>query len=176
MAGETARISLGVTAETSQAQQSVSDLTRVFQRLQEVASSIGKSKNFAEYGRQIRAVTNEIAHMKGRTDIASTMEAFNKTPSIENLSRFANAVSSEYNRTAKEVKEANNEMGSSVKKTNGIFSNFFGSLTRIAKLRLLRGIIRMLTQAFKEGTENIYQYSVAMGRSEEHTSELQSRI
>ena len=41
--------------------------------------------------------------------------------------------------------------------------NLFSSLKRIAKLRLLRGIIRSITGAFKEGKENIYQYSVAIG-------------
>ena len=51
-------------------------------------------------------------------------------------------------------------------KSNGIFTNFFSSLTRIAKLRLLRGIIRSITGAFKEGTENIYQYSRALGSAD----------
>ena len=56
--------------------------------------------------------------------------------------------------------------GGSVKNANSVFSNFFGSLTRIAKLRLLRGIIRGITQAFKEGTENIYHYSQALGAAD----------
>ena len=51
-------------------------------------------------------------------------------------------------------------------KANGIFSNFLSSLTRIAKLRLLRGIIRSITGAFKEGTENIYRYSQALGSAD----------
>ena len=51
-------------------------------------------------------------------------------------------------------------------KANGIFTNFFSSLTRIAKLRLLRGIIRSITGAFKEGTENIYRYSQALGSAD----------
>ena len=57
-------------------------------------------------------------------------------------------------------------MGSQTKHTNTIFSNFLGSLTRIAKLRMLRGIIRTITSAFKEGTENIYRYSQAMGSAD----------
>lgn len=40
--------------------------------------------------------------------------------------------------------------------------NFAKSLMRIAKLRFLRGIIRSITKAFKEGISNIYQYSAAM--------------
>ena len=68
--------------------------------------------------------------------------------------------------TAQETKSATEEMGGAVKKSNTIFSNFFGSLTRIAKLRMLRGIIRMLTQAVKEGTTNIYQCSIAMNNAD----------
>ena len=64
------------------------------------------------------------------------------------------------------VKSATQQAGAVAQKSNGLFSNFYGSLLRIAKLRLLRGIIRALTQAFKEGTENIYQYSVALGSAD----------
>lgn len=64
------------------------------------------------------------------------------------------------------VKDATASAGNSAHKANGVFTNFIGSLTRIAKLRLLRGIIRAVTQAFKEGTENIYQYSAALGSAD----------
>lgn len=64
------------------------------------------------------------------------------------------------------VKSATESAGNSAHRANGIFTNFIGSLTRIAKLRLLRGIIRAVTQAFKEGTENIYQYSAALGSAD----------
>ena len=64
------------------------------------------------------------------------------------------------------VKSATESAGNSAHKANGVFTNFIGSLTRIAKLRLLRGIIRAVTQAFKEGTENIYQYSAALGSAD----------
>lgn len=65
-----------------------------------------------------------------------------------------------------EASKSMQSLGSETTKTNGIFKNFMGSLTRIAKLRLLRGIIRAVTQAFKEGTENIYQYSAALGAAD----------
>ena len=64
------------------------------------------------------------------------------------------------------VKSATQQAGQVAQKSNGMFSNFYGSLLRIAKLRLLRGIIRMVTQAFKEGTENIYYYSQALGSAD----------
>ena len=64
------------------------------------------------------------------------------------------------------VKSATQQAGAVAQKSNGLFSNFYGSLLRIAKLRLLRGIIRAITQAFKEGTENIYYYSQALGSAD----------
>ena len=66
----------------------------------------------------------------------------------------------------KKLSNALKEVSGNTHKTNTIFSNFMGGLTRIAKLRMLRGIIRTITQAFKEGTENIYHYSQALGAAD----------
>ena len=64
------------------------------------------------------------------------------------------------------LQQALKSMSSGATRANGIFTNFFAGLTRIAKLRMLRGIIRSITSAFKEGTENIYRYSQAMGAAD----------
>ena len=66
----------------------------------------------------------------------------------------------------KQLKNAASGLAGMASKANGVFSNFVSSLTRIAKLRLLRGIIRGITTAFKEGTQNIYQYSLALGAAD----------
>ena len=66
----------------------------------------------------------------------------------------------------KGLKDTVKEASSTAHHAHTIFSNFASSLTRIAKLRLLRGIIRSITQAFKEGTENIYHYSQALGAAD----------
>ena len=170
---ENVQISLGVKADTKQSQQDVTALSRALKDLQNVADGIGKGNSIADYGRQIKQAASAIAHINGRANIAKAFEAFNETPSMANLTKFSNAVQSEYNRTAKEVAAAAKEtssstrrMADSVKASESPLRNFAKSLMRIAKLRLLRGIIRAITQAFKEGTENIYQYSVAMGSAD----------
>lgn len=170
---ENVQISLGVKADTKQSQQDVTALSRALKDLQNVADGIGKGNSIADYGRQIKQAASDIAHISGRANIAKALEAFNETPSMANLTKFSNAVQSEYNRTAKEVAAAAKEtssstrrMADSVKASESPLRNFAKSLMRIAKLRLLRGIIRAVTQAFKEGTENIYQYSVAMGSAD----------
>lgn len=68
--------------------------------------------------------------------------------------------------TMEKLQTALKGMSSGATRANGIFTNFFAGLTRIAKLRMLRGIIRSITQAFKEGTENIYHYSQALGAAD----------
>lgn len=170
---ENVQISLGVKADTKQSQQDVTALSRALKDLQNVADGIGKGNSIADYGRQIKQAASDIAHINGRANIAKALEAFNETPSMANLTKFSNAVQSEYNRTAKEVAAAAKEtsastrrMADSVKASESPLHNFAKSLMRIAKLRLLRGIIRAITQAFKEGTENIYQYSAAMGSAD----------
>ena len=49
----------------------------------------------------------------------------------------------------------------STKKATGSFANFLASLKRIAMYRLLRTIIKEITQAIKEGIDNLYEYSKA---------------
>ena len=92
-------------------------------------------------------------------DKSSAIETAKATEDIDRSMRGADTSISEADKSMQ-------SLGNTTTKTNGIFKNFIGSLTRIAKLRLLRGIIRAVTQAFKEGTENIYQYSAALGSAD----------
>lgn len=104
--------------------------------------------------------------MKEMSDIA--LQKYDKNNAIE-TAKASEDIDRSMRGADTSISEASKSMqslGSTTTKTNGIFKNFIGSLTRIAKLRLLRGIIRAVTQAFKEGTENIYQYSAAMGSAD----------
>lgn len=58
------------------------------------------------------------------------------------------------------------EIMSAMSASNGILKNFWSSFVRIAKLRLLRGIIRSITNAIKEGTQNLYYYSMALDNAD----------
>ena len=92
-------------------------------------------------------------------DKSSAIETAKATEDIDRSMRGADT-------SISKADESMKSLSSTTTKTNGVFKNFIGSLTRIAKLRLLRGIIRAVTQAFKEGTENIYQYSAALGSAD----------
>ena len=54
------------------------------------------------------------------------------------------------------------DMGKSAKKASGPLGNFLGALKRIAMYRLMRTIIKAITQAFQEGLQNAYIFSAGM--------------
>ena len=53
-------------------------------------------------------------------------------------------------------------VGDAAKKANKPLSNFLASLKRIAFYRIIRGIIKSITQAFSDGLEKAYLFSAAM--------------
>lgn len=64
---------------------------------------------------------------------------------------------------ARKAAEGIDEVGKSANKSSGALGNFISSLKRIAFYRFVRTIIKELTEAFKEGLENAYEYSKVMG-------------
>ena len=54
-------------------------------------------------------------------------------------------------------------VGDAAKKANKPLGNFLNSLKRIAMYRILRSIIKSITQAFQEGLKNAYEFSKATG-------------
>lgn len=63
------------------------------------------------------------------------------------------------NSTASAIKE----VGDSAKSTKKPLNTLIESLKRIAFYRMIRGAIKAVTQAFKEGLENAYQFSKGVG-------------
>jgi len=64
------------------------------------------------------------------------------------------------------IKAIGKEIGGLVapaKKSEGAFGKLFSSLKRILFYRVIRTVIREIGQAFKEGIQNLYQYSQAVG-------------
>ena len=72
-----------------------------------------------------------------------------------NISKAANSL----HETAKGI----DDVANSAKKAQSPLSNFIGSLKRIAFYRIVRTIIKEITEAFKEGLENAYEWSKAVG-------------
>lgn len=81
---------------------------------------------------------------------------------VKELSNGFKALAKGNSGTSSQVGTGLDRIKSALKGIDYPMKNLFKSLMRIAKLRLLRGIIRSITGAFKEGLSNIYQYSAAM--------------
>lgn len=79
--------------------------------------------------------------------------------SINNMQQAARKASS----AAKDVAKGIKETGEAAKKSDGPMSNFVASLKRIAFYRIIRTVIKEITQAFKEGLENAYEWSKTVG-------------
>ena len=67
----------------------------------------------------------------------------------------ARVVGKETNKAANGIKE----VGDAAKKSEKPLGNFLSSLKRIAFYRIIRGIIKSITQAFQEGLEKAYLFS-----------------
>lgn len=111
---------------------------------------------------QIIALRDASASRASLPEFVKTGDLNAQLDAVRNLARGADEASKALNG----LKQSTDSASASAKRSNGIFSNFGGSLMRIAKLRLLRGIVRSITSAFKEGTQNIYQYSTALGSAD----------
>lgn len=61
------------------------------------------------------------------------------------------------------IPQATKEVGDAAKKANTPLKNFIASLKRIAFYRILRGIIKSITQAFQDGLKNAYQFDKMAG-------------
>ena len=84
-----------------------------------------------------------------------------------NLSGVAGAarvVGKETNKAANGIKE----VGDAAKKSEKPLGNFLSSLKRIAFYRIIRGIIKSITQAFTEGLEKAYLFSAGINDAMGH--------
>lgn len=103
-------------------------------------------------------VTTMMEQMQG--SVSANVSAMSQMASAQDkVSTSSKSVTSGMNQTARSISNAT----SSAHASKGGFANLWSSLMRIAKLRFLRGIIRSVTQGFREGIGNIYAYSQALG-------------
>lgn len=91
-------------------------------------------------------------------EVKAAIEGLKSSTGLDKVKQSAKSAADE----VKKTKPTFSEFKSALKGMDFPLKNFGKSLLRIAKLRLLRGIIRSITGAFKEGLSNIYQYSAAM--------------
>ena len=115
---------------------------------------------------------------KGIENLSAALKTIT-TDDLTRLSALANALRSMNNvdlsglgnasnvsraaRSLHETARGIDDVAQSAKKSQTPINNFIGSLKRIAFYRLLRTIIKEIAQAFREGLENAYEWSKAVG-------------
>lgn len=85
--------------------------------------------------------------------------------SVQNLINKVNELRSSMNglKSVQTTANAIKSVGNAAKKANTPLKNFVSSLKRIAFYRILRSILKSISQAFQEGLKNAYQFSKATG-------------
>lgn len=130
------------------------DLTTL-QGMQDFKSKLTSIKGYQD----MASARTAVADAMKSGDISSAIKAMNQ---LEDAEKRTTQATKELDKAQKDTSSSAQKMSSSHKGVLGTLSNLFSSLKRIAKLRLLRGIIRGITQSISEGTANLYQYSAAM--------------
>lgn len=80
--------------------------------------------------------------------------------SIKAISNSAKNIAAAGSSTAK-VSEGIKDIGKSAKSANSPLSNFLSSIKRIAFYRIIRSVIKSITESFSEGLKNAYEWSRA---------------
>ena len=151
-------VSKPITANTSSAVQEISKFKLASQKaIADFNRSVGKSNSFSKQ----QAAASKLGDSFRRIGAMETIESArgvlaDSTASVKDQMKAVRDLQGAY-------RDLGNEQGVASSKTKSFLGNLTSSLKRIAKLRVLRGIIRSVTQGISEGSQNLYAYSQAMG-------------
>ncbi len=137
-----------------------STLDSVAQRAQSAFAALGNIQLPGLLG--IQTTLQNMSHQL--EDLQNRMA--NASEQAENLSQRMNNVGTTTSRTTPQVRQTSGSfslLGKSAKHASGFMGKFIKSIGRIAFYRLLRTAIKAVTQAFKEGLQNAYQFSKRTG-------------
>lgn len=145
-------------------------ITSTQKSLDKLYSTLQKYRQIASKARGSASKATDTKGTKDATD--ATEEATIKTSRLANLLGTLRHMFSRSAQGAKEMSSATGQTSSlldrlktSFQKTDSPLKNFISSLKRIAFYRMIRAIIKAITQAISEGVKNIYNYSKAVGTS-----------
>lgn len=154
-------IRINIERTGSGAEQASKDLdkaTESAERLNQELDKASQNREIAPNNTNLRASLEDIR--KGAEGAKSAVSE--ATKQTEKLGGAGKQASEGMREATRGIREA----ATSAKSSNGIFSNLASSFRRILKLRILRGIVRSVFSAFKEGTQNIYAYSQALNSAD----------
>ena len=141
-----------------QASKDLDKATESAERLNQELDKASQNREIAPNNTNLRASLEDVR--KGAEGAKSAVsEATKQTVKLGGAGKQASEGMREATRGIREA-------ATSAKSSNGIFSNLASSFRRILKLRIMRGIVRSVFSAFKEGTQNIYAYSQALNSAD----------
>ena len=112
-----------------------------------------KINSLADALERLQARAAALSGLSGLSSLAMTLDAI--AASMEGVSKAAKSLG----QTSKGI----DEIADSAKKAQGPMNSFTGMFKRLAQLRLVRAVLREVVQIFKEGLDNAYEWSKAMG-------------
>lgn len=136
--------------------------------LSQLAQSLQPLKEVGDAAKGVGSFANGLAKLadnpEGLANVAvilaqiATIDFTNIKEAGEGLRNIAAA-----SKSIAKIPQATKKVGDAAKKANTPLKNFIASLKRIAFYRILRGIIKSITQAFQEGLKNAYQFDKIAG-------------
>lgn len=85
-----------------------------------------------------------------------------ENPDVQKLIEQIRKLNREIEKTGDTSRKSNNQSANAVKKNTGAWAKLGATFKRLVTYRVFSSILRGITNAFKEGTNNAYQYSKAI--------------
>ena len=112
-----------------------------------------KINSLADALERLQAKAAALSGLSGMSSLAKTLDGI--AAPMEGVSKTAKSLG----QTSRGI----DEIADSAKKAQGPMNSFTGMFKRLAQLRLVRAVLREVVQIFKEGLDNAYEWSKAMG-------------
>lgn len=152
---EVSNLTINVLANTDKATTNINNLVAALNKLKGVLK--GVNPQLSRFATQMEKVKASLGGVTSSSNRASS--------SLKKIKTATKNVGENAKRTGENVRKAGESVkhiGEAAKKSSGGFGQLASSFKRILMYRMLRTLIKMITQALKEGVTNLYQWSKAM--------------
>lgn len=129
-------------------------------------ASVSKATPAPDYDTSLDVGAPDLEGAINSVDTKKVTEEVEQTKdSLSELTRNAQAVAERMAKASKPIKNTGQEIfksGELAKKASKKFKLFVDSIGKIVKYRIVRTILSEISKSFKEGLDNLYQYSTAL--------------
>lgn len=139
----------------------IADATMQIKRLEEQLQNLGKPSGTTLTLNKFTSAFGAVASAAKRA--VEPVARFAKTVGSKLMSAVSSAAKSLGRFSSNVIATPFRKLSASVASVAKTYNKFISSLGRVVAYRAIRRAIQMVFQAFKEGTNNIYEYSRAMG-------------